>query len=52
MKKIIITKKQPQAKKGKNVQKLGLVLGALESKLPTGGQAKPSTCHRIYCEPN
>lgn len=52
MKKITNAKKQPQAKNGKSIQKLGLVLGALESQIAPGGAAKPSTCHRVYCLPN
>ena len=52
MKKHMIAKKQPQARNNKSVQKLGLVLGALESQIAPGSQAKPSTCHRVYCLPN
>ena len=52
MKKNTTAKKQPKAKSSKNVQKLGLVLGALESQIVPGTQARPITCIRVYCEPN
>lgn len=51
MKKTKVVKKQPKSKSGNsNVQKLGLVLGALESKIAPGTQARPITCHAWYCE--
>ena len=50
MKKTKVVKKQPKSKSGNsNVQKLGVVLGALESQIAPGSYARPITCIRLYC---